>query len=174
MTMRLGSIWAKLAATLMVSCCLITSSWGQGKPAKAGQKSRIRKTASASVPVPESGQEVEKRQAAGARRDPFLPLVTERREAGNLEHLPPGKAGLVITTLRVDGTVSSQEGMLAVLSNAEQHVYFVREGDQLYDGRVDKIGLDGVTFRQNSKDAFGKPVERMLTKRIYASAGEQQ
>ena len=34
--------------------------------------------------------------------------------------------------------------------------------------------LDGVTFRQNSKDAFGKPVERVVTKRIYASAGEQQ
>ena len=91
-----------------------------------------------------------------------------------MEHLPPGKAGLVITTVRVDGTVRSPEGMIAVLSNADQHVYFVREGDQLYDGDVDKIGLDGVTFRQNSKDAFGKPVERVVTKRIYASAGEQQ
>jgi len=44
----------------------------------------------------------------------------------------------------------------------------------LYDGDVEKIGLDGVTFKENSKDAFGKPVERMVTKRIYASAGEQQ
>jgi hypothetical protein len=39
---------------------------------------------------------------------------------------------------------------------------------------VEKIGLDGVTFRENSKDAFGKSVERLVTKRIYPSAGEQQ
>jgi hypothetical protein len=31
-----------------------------------------------------------------------------------------------------------------------------------------------VVFRENSKDAFGKPVEREVTKRIYNSAGEQQ
>ena len=80
----------------------------------------------------------------------------------------------MISTVRVDGTVRSQDGMIAVLSNADQHVYFVREGDHLYDGDVDKISLDGVTFQQNSKDAFGKPVERVVTKRIYASAGEQQ
>ncbi|MGC1202948.1 MAG: hypothetical protein WA879_15475, partial [Candidatus Acidiferrales bacterium] len=61
-----------------------------------------------------------------------------------------------------------------VVSNPEQRVYFIREGDHLYDGTVEKIGLDGVTFRETSKDAFGKPVERVVTKRIYASAGEQQ
>ena len=60
------------------------------------------------------------------------------------------------------------------LQSDEQRVYFIREGDRLYDGDVEKIGLDGVTFKENSKDAFGKPVERMVTKRIYASAGEQQ
>jgi len=88
--------------------------------------------------------------------------------------LPPGKAGLVIATVRVDGAVRSGSAMIAVVSNPEQSVYFIREGDRLYDGDVEKIGLDGVTFKENSKDAFGKPVERMVTKRIYASAGEQQ
>jgi hypothetical protein len=111
---------------------------------------------------------------SGPRRDPFTPLINERKEGGGPDHLPPGKAGLVITTVRVDGTVSSEAGMIAVLSNADQRTYFVHEGDRLYDGAVEKIGLDGVTFRQNSKDAFGKPVERVVTKRIYASAGEQQ
>ena len=80
----------------------------------------------------------------------------------------------MVATVRVDGTVKSPGGMIAVVSNPEQHVYFIREGDQLYDGDVEKIALDGVTFRENSKDAFGKPVEREVTKRIYASAGEQQ
>jgi Tfp pilus assembly protein PilP len=80
----------------------------------------------------------------------------------------------VIATVRVDGAVHSPSGMIAVVSNPENSVYFIREGDRLYDGDVEKIGLDGVTFRENSKDAFGKPVERTVTKRIYASAGAQQ
>ena len=77
-------------------------------------------------------------------------------------------------TVQVTGTVSSPNGMLAVVANPDQRVYFLREGDKLYDGDVEKIGLDGVTFKENSKDAFGKPVERTVTKRIYPSAGEQQ
>ena len=111
-----------------------------------------------------------RRKRASAIR--FLPLVNENKPSG--PPLPPGKAGLVVATVRVDGTVRSPEGMLAVVSNPDQRVYFLREGDRLYDGDVEKIGLDGVTFKENSKDAFGKPVERLVTKRIYPSAGEQQ
>jgi len=44
----------------------------------------------------------------------------------------------------------------------------------LYDGRVDKISMEGVTFHEEGKDAFGKPVEREVNKRLYSSAGEQQ
>lgn len=116
----------------------------------------------------------EKAVAVAVRRDPFLPLLSDKKDLSGSGHLPPGKGGLVITSVRVDGTVRSEEGMIAVLSNADMRTYFVREGDRLYDGAVEKIGLDGVTFRQDSKDAFGKPVERVVTKRIYASAGEQQ
>ena len=108
-----------------------------------------------------------------AKRDPFVsPLATRTSAGGPL--LPPGKAGLVVATVRIDGTVKSGDGMIAMVSNPEKHVYFVREGDRLYDGDVETISLDGVTFRENSKDAFGKPVERMVTKRVYQSAGESQ
>ena len=55
-----------------------------------------------------------------------------------------------------------------------ERTYFLREGDQLYDGRVEKIAMDGVSFHEVGKDAFGKPVERQVNKRIYSSAGEQQ
>ncbi len=128
----------------------------------------------APVPAPEGAPSSDKPEAIANKRDPFLPLVALQQQASSGEHLPPGKAGLVIASVRVDGTVKSPNGMLAVVSNPEQRVYFVREGDRLYDGDVEKIGLDGVTFRENSKDAFGKSVERLVTKRIYPSAGEQQ
>ncbi len=109
-----------------------------------------------------------------ARRDPFVSLVNVQKEGGGGPNLPPGKAGLVVATVTVDGTVKSGDELIAVVSNPERHVYFVREGDHLYDGSVKKIDLDGVIFQEDSKDAFGKPVVREVTKRIYASAGEQQ
>lgn len=136
-------------------------------PAARVVKARASVAKPAAAPVPAERESVNK-------RDPFAPLINQRRDAGGGLHLPPGKAGLVISTVRVDGAVHSPSGMIAVVSNPENSVYFIHEGDRLYDGDVEKIGLDGVTFRENSKDAFGKPVERMVTKRIYASAGEQQ
>jgi Tfp pilus assembly protein PilP len=109
-----------------------------------------------------------------ARRDPFESLVNRQKDAGAGKNLPPGKAGLQVSTLRLDGIVRSSNGMIAVVSNPQARTYFLREGDQLYDGRVDKIAMDGVSFHELGKDAFGKPVERQVNKRIYATAGEQQ
>jgi hypothetical protein len=141
-------------------------------PASAPAKKGHKKEAAANAAKAPADQGATKTVTATGRRDPFLPLVNESKASG--PPLPPGKAGLVVASVHIDGTVRSPEGMLAVVSNPDQRVYFLREGDRLYDGDVEKIGLDGVTFKENSKDAFGKPVERLVTKRIYPSAGEQQ
>ena len=109
-----------------------------------------------------------------ARRDPFESLLTRSSQGKGAANLPPGKAGLQVSTLRLDGIVRAPNGMIAVVSNPQARTYFLREGDQLYDGRVEKIAMDGVSFHEIGKDAFGKPVERQVNKRIYASAGEQQ
>jgi len=180
--MKLEKVSIKLLFTLAVSFCLVPAISAQVSPAaKSSRKPKTKAAAAATATATAprnaaAGAPVaaEKPPSAASRRDPFTPLVNDQKQAGNAGHLPPGKAGLEIAAARVDGTVRSPEGMIAVLSNPDQHVYFVREGDQLYDGDVEKIELDGVTFRQNSKDAFGKRVERVVTKRIYASAGEQQ
>ncbi|MFZ3214930.1 MAG: hypothetical protein WA192_02615 [Candidatus Acidiferrales bacterium] len=155
---------------LLLSLCVVSGAWAQSKPA---HKSAHR-TKRAAAPAPAAGATTPNpAEVKVAERDPFLPLVNEHRPGGG-PPLPPGKAGLVVATVRVDGAVRSPSGMLAVVTNPDQRVYFLREGDRLYDGDVEKIGLDGVTFKENSKDAFGKPVERLVTKRIYPSAGEQQ
>jgi Tfp pilus assembly protein PilP len=110
-----------------------------------------------------------------ARRDPFESLIgREKANAEASKNLPPGKAGLQVASLRLDGIVKSNNGMIAVVTNPQARTYFLREGDQLYDGRVEKIAMDGVSFHEIGKDAFGKPVERQVNKRIYSSAGEQQ
>jgi Tfp pilus assembly protein PilP len=116
-----------------------------------------------------------KEEEKGARRDPFESLVMRQQAAAHQQAiLPPGKAGLQVSTLRLDGIVKAPNGMIAVVTNPQARTYFLREGDQLYDGRVEKIAMDGVSFHEVGKDAFGKPVERQVNKRIYSSAGEQQ
>src|SRR5579863_2696786 len=116
-------------------------------------------------------------EKAVVRRDPFDTLLTKAR-AGDAPptNLPPGKAGLIVETLRIDGIVHSPSGMIAIVSNAQQRVYFLRDGDKLYDGTVQKIALDSIAFNEIGKDAFGKPLERTVTKQLYptSSSGEQK
>jgi len=183
--MRLAKATANLFALMALAFCLAPATRAQDKPLqkssttkpkakskKAGAKSAAPASA-VTAPGADAASPAEKAEPVASKRDPFLPLVDTKKE-GRGEHLPPGKAGLVISTVRIDGTVRMTGGMIAVVTNPDQRVYFIREGDRLYDGEVEKIGLDGVTFRENSKDAFGKSVERSVTKRIYPSAGEQQ
>ncbi len=159
---------------------------GKPAPAPAGAKraakpvsDKVAKAPKPAKPVetavdpdaPKEGEEAPK----GARRDPFESLVSRQQaQARAATNLPPGKAGLQVSTLRLDGIVKAPSGMIAVVTNPQARTYFLREGDQLYDGRVEKIAMDGVSFHEIGKDAFGKPVERQVNKRIYSSAGEQQ
>jgi hypothetical protein len=109
-----------------------------------------------------------------ARRDPFESLIGRQLRQGQALPAIPGKPGLVIATLRVDGIVRTPDLMIAIVTNPQQRTYFLREGDQLFDGRVEKIMMDSVSFHEVGKDAFGKPVERQVNKRIYPSSGETQ
>jgi len=143
-----------------------------GKPAtkKGVAKKPVEKAAGpAGAPKPAAESEVK-----AARRDPFESLLAHSQSKGP-SNLPPGKAGLQVSTLRLDGIVRAPNGMIAVVSNPQARTYFLREGDHLYDGSVEKITMDGVSFHEEGKDAFGKPVERQVNKRIYStSSGEQQ
>jgi len=143
---------------------------GAVRPAK---KPAVKKTAATS-PAKTPGTP-EASETKVSRRDPFESLTSRQEAAARAgANLPPGKAGLQVGTLRLDGIVRAPNGMIAVVTNPQARTYFLREGDQLYDGRVEKIAMDGVSFHEVGKDAFGKPVERQVNKRIYSSAGEQQ
>ena len=138
------------------------------KPAaKAAAKPAAKKAAAPRTSAPAESE------IRMARRDPFESLIG-RQQGKGAPNLPPGKAGLQVSTLRLDGIVKAPNGMIAVVSNPQARTYFLREGDHLYDGTVEKISMDGVSFHEEGKDAFGKPMERQVNKRIYSSSGEQQ
>jgi hypothetical protein len=174
--MRLPKAFNILLTALALSVCLVPATWAQAQPAQQAKpaKKSAHKAKAAPKAAPDANAAAPNPALVKvAARDPFVPLVNEHKPGGG-PPLPPGKAGLVVATIRVDGAIRSPSGMFAVVTNPDQRVYFLREGDQLYDGDVEKIGLDGVTFKEVSKDAFGKSVEKIVTKRIYPSAGEQQ
>jgi Tfp pilus assembly protein PilP len=186
-TLVLGILLAAAAPGLRAQAT--TAAAQPGKPAtpaaakKPPAKSATQKAAKAPKPAkpvetavnPDAPKEGDQAAAISSRRDPFESLVARQQaQARATSVLPPGKAGLQVSTLRLDGIVKAPSGMIAVVTNPQARTYFLREGDQLYDGRVEKIAMDGVSFHEIGKDAFGKPVERQVNKRIYSSAGEQQ
>lgn len=124
---------------------------------------------SASAQVAESGTTAQR-----GRRDPFEALIRKSSATGGAtaKVCPAGVAGVEIATMRLDGVVKSVNGMIAVVSTPQNRVYFVHEGDRLCDGVVERITLDGLVARERGQDAFGKPVDRLVTKRLYPSAGE--
>jgi hypothetical protein len=129
--------------------------------------------ADAGKPAPAA---VKQADAGGPKRDPFNPLVSSAKDSGSAgpDHLPPGKAGLMVGTMRLDGLVRGPNGMIAVVSNPQERVYFLREGDRIFDGQVTKITLEAVSFLQSGRDSFGNGLEHEVTRRLYATPGEQR
>jgi Tfp pilus assembly protein PilP len=176
-TLILGILLAATAPGLLAQTTQPAAPPASKSAGKSAKKSTTKKT---SKPVAAKATEKPAEGEAGpegkaGRRDPFESLVGRQQAlAAASKNLPPGKAGLQVSTLRLDGIVRSSNGMIAMVTNPQSRTYFLREGDQLYDGKVEKIAMDGVSFDELGKDAFGKPVERQVNKRIYSSAGEQQ
>lgn len=164
------------AAAQQAAKSAASASGATAKPATQAPKSPAVARPAKPVEKPVNPDEANSNnEERAARRDPFESLVMRQQaQKAAAAVLPPGKAGLQVSTLRLDGIVKAPNGMIAVVTNPQARTYFLREGDQLYDGRVEKIAMDGVSFHEMGKDAFGKPVERQVNKRIYSSAGEQQ
>jgi hypothetical protein len=153
------------------------------KPAATDKKQPASAPAAKTVPAQKVPAKDEKRSGnivkttkpamPQGRRDPFIGLVGRPGTGGPSVKLPPGKGGLQVSTIMLQGIVSGPNGMIAVVANPQKSVYFLRVGDELFDGRVEKIDIGSVTFHEVGKDAFGKPVEREVTRKLNPSSGDQ-
>jgi len=108
------------------------------------------------------------RASAAGRRDPFVSPI--RATPGGLEgpkNCSTGKRCLFIPEVIVQGTVRDLSGkMVAVVVNRARHTYFVREGDQVFNGSVQRITTDSVTFREYVTDNLGRESVREVVKRV--------
>ena len=147
----------------------------------ASRKAAAKKTANpvasksaAGVPVPAAAMHPAELPELTHGRDPFAALIRPADPNAGHGNLPPGIAGLQVSTVQLQGMVKTSGGMVAVVANPQDRVYFLHDGDHIYDGVVEKIGLDEITFLQQSKDAFGRTVDRDVSKRLYPIAGDEQ
>lgn len=137
----------------------------QSRPSKSASPRRApAKTAAAA-------SRTKKNPPAARRRDPFAPLLSDQPKQGKKVIRPPGKAGLEIDAIEVQGTVSGPRGAVAVVSSPDGHVYFLRPGDQLFDGTVERIELNDVVFIQHARDAFGRAFDRRVSRPVQSSEG---
>ncbi len=102
------------------------------------------------------------------RRDPFLSPVVNRSATGS--GCSTGKRCLAIDQISLKGIVKSDNGMIAVVVNALEKAYFLRENDPVFNGYVVKITGDSIIFKETIQDKLGKPFTREVTKKISTPA----
>lgn len=103
-------------------------------------------------------------------RDPFRSLLVSPEDMIK-QALPPGKRGLVISQLTVDGIVVTPTARVAVVNmRGRNRAFFLRVRDELFDGYVAEIREDGVVFRERASDAFGRKYERRVVKPLTTEA----
>jgi len=105
---------------------------------------------------------------AGGRRDPFLSPVVNRSMGGS--GCSSGKRCLAVDQIALTGIVKSDAGMIAVVINAMNKAYFLRENDPVFNGYVVKITGDSIIFKETLQDKLGKSFTREVTKKISTPA----
>jgi Tfp pilus assembly protein PilP len=102
------------------------------------------------------------------RRDPFVSPVVNRAMVGSGCSI--GKRCLAVDQINLKGVVKAEAGMIAVVVNAMNKAYFLRENDPVFNGYVVKITGDSIIFKETIPDKLGKPFTREVTKKIITPA----
>lgn len=105
------------------------------------------------------------RKSYAGKRDPFVSAVVERA-AGPADVCGSGKRCLIIDQMIVRGVVRTAGGMIAVVANASNKAYFLKEKDPVFNGVVVKITGDSVVFKERTVDNVGHVGSRDVVKRV--------
>jgi len=141
----------------------------QVKPVPAKKAQPAQRIAVADKKKPgDTKKEGEKTINLTGRRDPFVSPVVNRSMVGS--GCSVGKRCLAIGEINLRGVVKSDVGMIAVVVNALNKAYFLRENDPVFNGYVVRITGDSIIFRETVQDRLGKPFTRDVTKKIITPA----
>lgn len=102
------------------------------------------------------------------RRDPFISLVRRTTQASgtSANPRPTGLGGLSIEQIRMTGVVKGRQGFSAIVKGADNRTYYVKAGDELYDGKVRAVTADAMFLIQNVNDPLSdaktREIKRLL------------
>jgi len=167
-TERTGGIWCP--AALLVGLMALAAFAQQPPPLPAPRPAA--QPQAGAPPGPGTGASGPIPEMRKGRRDPFRSLLVRPDDLAAAQALPPGKRGLMVGQIRLDGIVVTPTSRIAVVSVPNRNrAYFLRELDELFNGYVAEIHEDSVIFKERSIDAFGKSYEREVVKQISAPSG---
>jgi len=135
-----------------------------GKPASSKQKVAVKDKKSPEVAKKQEPKVIN----LTGRRDPFVSPVVNRSMVGS--GCSMGKRCLAIDQINLKGVVKAEAGMIAVVVNAMDKAYFLRENDPVFNGYVVRITGDSIVFKETLQDRLGKSFTREVTKRITTPA----
>ena len=175
---------AALTAPQLAAQVKAAQTQGQHKP--EAQKTDSQKTDEAQKPTGEEAvEEILRQQEAlitgegftynpEGRRDPF------RSPFGGigdpLKPRPAGIVGMMVTEIDLVGVINDPKGGdMAMVTGSDNKGYFLRVGDQVYDGTVIAIDPDQgtVTFRQKVDDPRMIKPYRDIVKRVVPLDDEE-
>src|SRR2546429_1583504 len=134
------------------------------KPASSKQKVAVKDKKSPEVAKKQEPKVIN----LTGRRDPFVSPVVNRSMVGS--GCSMGKRCLAIDQINLKGVVKAEAGMIAVVVNAMDKAYFLRENDPVFNGYVVKITGDSIIFKETVQDKLGKSFTREVTKKITTPA----
>ncbi|MDR3765178.1 MAG: hypothetical protein P4M01_13905 [Acidobacteriota bacterium] len=102
------------------------------------------------------------------QRDPFVSPVVERGKV-RVACTGTGRQCLEVSDLVLQGVVKGPSGFIAVVVNGE-HTYFLREGDPLANGDVEKITGDTIQLRERFQDDLGRSQTRQVVRKVTVPA----
>jgi hypothetical protein len=76
----------------------------------------------------------------GNRPDPFVPYKPKVIE------VPPGQVSVAQAT--IVGITEQNGARIAIIKGVDNKAHFLKEGDRIFDGLIEKINSDSVVFRQ--------------------------
>jgi Tfp pilus assembly protein PilP len=113
-------------------------------------------------------QDENKQISLTGRRDPFVSPVVNRSMIGS--GCSTGKKCLAVDQINLKGVIRAESGMIAVVVNAMNKAYFLRENDPVFNGYVVRITGDSIIFKETMQDKLGKNFTREVTKKIITPA----
>ena len=162
----------KPVAVKAVAAPGVKKSAAKEAPKAADNKPAVKGGSDANVSVekaPEPAKnEKPKTYSANGRRDPFISPVVSQSAVGS--GCSTGKRCLAVGQISLKGVVKSETGMIAVVVNALDKAYFLRENDPVFDGYVVKITTDSIVFKETVQDKLGKPFTKEVTKKLNTPA----